>query len=121
MSVSISILLSVICLGVVFVGGWYLQSSLMELNTQVMEQYYHNQEHTKQIEELNKQVIKQNDQITQQQSQLQQLNVIIKVLFNNNEKVSREQKITNNVTSSSFINSTKIIMRQLIISVIMEY
>ena len=29
----------------------------MELNTQVMEQYYHNQEQTKQIEELNKQII----------------------------------------------------------------
>ena len=89
-TVHVSILLSVVCLGIVFVGGWYLQSSLMELNTQVMEQYYHNQEHTKQIDELNKKIIKQNDHITQQQLQLQQLNIIINVLLNNNAKVSRE-------------------------------
>ena len=89
-TVHVSVLLSVVCMGVVFVGGWYLQSSLMELNTQVMEQYYHNQVQTKQIEKLNKQIIKQNDQITQQQLQLQQLNIIINVLLNNNAKVSRE-------------------------------
>ena len=71
-TVHVSVLLSVVCLGVVFVGGWYL----MMLNTQVMEQQYHNQEQTKQIEELNK--------------QLHQLNIIINVLLNNNPKVSRE-------------------------------
>ena len=85
-TVHVSVLLSVVCLGVVFVGGWYL----MMLNTQVMEQQYHNQEQTKQIEELNKQIIKQNDHITQQHLQLQKLNIIINVLFNNNLKVSRE-------------------------------
>ena len=53
-TVHVSVLLSVVCLGIVFVGGWYLQSSLMEVNTLVMEQHYHNQEQTKQIEELNK-------------------------------------------------------------------
>ena len=81
-SVHVSVLLSVVCMGVVFVGGWYLQSSLMQLNTLVMEQHYHDQEQVKQIEELNKQIIKQNDQITQQHLQL--------VLLNNNGKVSRE-------------------------------
>ena len=89
-TVHVSVLLSVVCLGVVFVGGWYLQSSLMELNTLVMEQHYHNQEQTEQIEELNKQIIKQNDQITQQHLQLEQLNIIINVLLNNNGKVRRE-------------------------------
>ena len=89
-TVHVSVLLSVVCLGVVFVGSWYLQSSLMELNTLVMEQHYHNQEQAKQIEELNKQIIKQNDQITQQHLQLEQLNIIINVLLNNNGKVSRE-------------------------------
>ena len=89
-AVHVSVLLSVVCLGVVFVGGWYLQSSLMELNTQLIQQFYHNQEQIKQIEELNKQVIKQNHQISQQQSQLKQLNSIINVLLNNNTKVSRE-------------------------------
>ena len=89
-TVHVSVLLSLVCLGVVFVAGWYLQSSIMELNTQVIEQYYNNQEHTKQIEELNKQIIKQNHQISQQHSQLQQLNIIINVLLNNNGKVSTQ-------------------------------
>ena len=75
-TVHVSVLFSVVCLGVVFVGGWYLQ--------------FYNQEQTKQIEELNKQIIKQNDQITQQHLQLEQLNIIINVLLNNNGKVSRE-------------------------------
>ena len=75
-TVHVSVLLSVVCLGVVFVGGWYLQFTLME-------QHFYNQEYTKQIEELNK-------QITQQHLQLEQLNIIINVLLNNNGKVSRE-------------------------------
>ena len=62
--VHFSVLLSVVCLVLVFVGGCYLQSSLIQLNTQVMEQQYHNQE---QAEQLNKQIIKQNDQISEQQ------------------------------------------------------
>ena len=82
-TVHVSVLLSVVCLGVVFVGGWYLQFTLME-------QHFYNQEYTKQIEEMNKQIIKQNDQITQQHLQLEQLNIIINVLLNNNGKVSRE-------------------------------
>ena len=38
-SVSISVLLSLICLGlaVMFVGGWYFQSSLVELKVQQEE------------------------------------------------------------------------------------
>jgi len=80
-TVHVSILLSLVCLGVVFVGGWYLQSSMME-------QYYNNQEQAKQIEELIKQIIKQNDQISQQHSQLEQLNIITNVLLNNNGKVT---------------------------------
>ena len=75
-TVHVSVLLSVVCLGVVFVGGWYLQFTLME-------QHFYNQEYTKQVEELNK-------QITQQHLQLEQLNIIINVLLNNNGKVSRE-------------------------------
>ena len=75
-TVHVSVLLSVVCLGVVFVGGWYLQFTLMQ-------QHFYNQEYTKQIEELNKQII-------QQHLQLEQLNIIINVLLNNNGKVSRE-------------------------------
>ena len=76
-TVQVSVVLSVLCLVVVFVGGWYLQSSLIQLNTQVMEQHYHNQE---QIQQLNKQIIQQNNQISEQQLQLEQLNIIIDVL-----------------------------------------
>ena len=43
-TVHISIVLSVVCMGVVFVGGWYLQSSLTE-------EQYHNME---QVDQLNK-------------------------------------------------------------------
>ena len=89
-TVHVSVLLSVVCLGLVLVGGWYFQLLLMELDTLVKEQHYHNQEQSKQIEKLNKQIIKQNDQITQQHLQLEQSNIIINVLLNNNGKVSRE-------------------------------
>ena len=38
-SISVSLLLSVLCLGlaVMFVGGWYFQSSLVELRTEQLE------------------------------------------------------------------------------------
>ena len=62
-TVHISIVLSVVCMGVVFVGGWYLQSSLME-------EQYHNMEQARKIKQLNKKVVRQNNQIGDQQSQL---------------------------------------------------
>ena len=83
-TVQISVVLSVVCLVVVFVGGWYLQSSLIQLNTQVMEQQYHNQEQT---EQLNKRIIKQNNKISEQQLQMEQLNIIIDVLLDRNGMV----------------------------------
>jgi len=67
-------------MGVVFVGGWYLQSSLME-------ERYHNDEQAGQIEKLNKEITGQNNQISEQQSQLEQLSVIVKYLLNKDEKV----------------------------------
>ena len=69
-TVHISIVLSVVCMGVVFVGGWYLQSSLME-------EQYHNME---QVNQLNKKINQQNDKISK-------LNVIIETLLNENQKV----------------------------------
>ena len=38
-SISVSLLLSVLCLGlaVIFVGGWYFQSSLVEMRTEQLE------------------------------------------------------------------------------------
>jgi len=81
-TVQVSVVL--VCLVVVFVGGWYLQSSLIQLNTLVMEQHYHNQEH---VQQLNKQITQQNNQISEQQLQLEQLNIIIDVLMDRNGKV----------------------------------
>ena len=49
-TIHISIVLSVGCMGVVFVGGWYLQSSLME-------EQYHNME---QVKQLSKKISDQN-------------------------------------------------------------
>ena len=74
------------------VCGWLVFAVITDgvRDTLVMEQHYHNQEQSKQIEEFNKQIIKQNDQITQQHLQLEQLNIIINILCNNSGKVSRE-------------------------------
>ena len=69
-TVHISIVLSVVCMGVVFVGGWYLQSSLIE-------EQYHNME---QVNQLNKKINQQNDKISE-------LNAIIETLLNENGKV----------------------------------
>ena len=33
----VSLLLSVLCLGIVLMGGWYFQSSIAELRTDLME------------------------------------------------------------------------------------
>ena len=48
----ISIVLSVVCMGVVFFGGWYLQSSLME-------EQYHNMEQAEQIKQLKHSLIEE--------------------------------------------------------------
>ena len=34
---TVSLLLSVLCLGIAFMGGWYFQSSIVELRTDLME------------------------------------------------------------------------------------
>ena len=61
-TVHVSVLLSVVYLGIMFVGGWYFQYLLI-----IMEQHFHNQEQATQIMELNKKVIKLSDNIAQQQ------------------------------------------------------
>ena len=102
----VSVVLSVVCLVVVFVSGWYLQSSLIQLNTQVMEQQYHSQE---QIEQLNEQIIKQNNQISEQQLQLEQLNIILEVLLDRNGKVFCMYKYKNNFMTNKY-SSVKVCM-----------
>ena len=48
---NVSLLLSVLCLGIVFMGGWYFQSSIVELRTDLMEK-------NKEISELNEKLNK---------------------------------------------------------------
>ena len=62
---------------VVFVGGWYLQSLVMEYSLDQSEQ----------VEMLKQQIIQQHKQISDQQLQLEQLNIIIDVLLNKDGKV----------------------------------
>ena len=67
-SVSISVLLSVICLGlaVMFVGGWYFQSSLVELKVQ-------QQETAQIVQQLKEKVKRQNKQLFELQLQFEQV------------------------------------------------
>ena len=78
-TVLVGVVLTVVCC-VVVVGGWYLQSSLIQLQIQVTEQHYHNQEQTKHIEQLNKQIVTHNNQISE-------LNIVIDVLLSRKGKV----------------------------------
>ena len=61
-TISIS-LLSILCLGVVLVGGWYFQYSIIELRTLVADQQ-------ETIMECKKEVVKQGNDILQQNKQL---------------------------------------------------
>ena len=56
---SVSLLLSVLCLGMVFMGGWYFQSSIVELRTLVTNQ-----------QEV---IMEQNREITEQKKRLGKL------------------------------------------------
>ena len=47
----VSLLLSVLCLGIVLMSGWYFQSSIVELRTDLMEK-------NKEIAELNEKLNK---------------------------------------------------------------
>ena len=71
-SVSISVLLSVICLGlaVMLVGGWYFQSSLIELKAQ-------QEETIRTVQQLKEKVKRQNKELTELQSQVEQVSLAI--------------------------------------------
>ena len=66
--VSVTILLSMLCLGLtmIAVGGWYFQSSLVELKAQ-------QQETAQKVYQLKEKVKKQNKQIIELQLELQQV------------------------------------------------
>ena len=67
-SISVSLLLSVLCLGlaVIFVGGWYFQSSLVDLKAE-------QQETMKVVQQLKEKVKRQNKQLFELQLQLKQV------------------------------------------------
>ena len=67
-SISVSLLLSVLCLGlaVIFVSGWYFQSSLVELKAE-------QQETAKVMQQLKEKVRRQNKQLSELQLQLEQV------------------------------------------------
>ena len=65
-SISVSLFLSVLCLGlaVIFVGGWYFQSSLVKLKAE-------QQETAKVVQQLKEKVKRQNKQLMIIELQLQ--------------------------------------------------
>ena len=69
-SISVTVLLSVLCLGlaVIFVGGWYFQSSLVELKEQqqfsLVELKAQQQETAQIVQQLKDKVRKQSKQLT---------------------------------------------------------
>ena len=69
-SISVSLLLSVLYLGlaVIFVGGWYFQSSLVDLRTE-------QQESAKVVQQLKEKVKRQNKQLIELQLQLEQVSL----------------------------------------------
>ena len=83
-SVSVIVLLSTLCVGLamMLVGGWYFQSSLVELKSQQQADWYfqssldelkaQQQENTKLIQQLKETVKSQNKQIVELQLKLQQ-------------------------------------------------
>ena len=64
--ISVTVLLSVLCLGIVmmFVGGWYFQSSLVELKAQ-------QQETAQIVQQLREKVRRQNKQLIELHSLLE--------------------------------------------------
>ena len=66
--ISVSLLLSVLCLGlaVIFVGGWYFQSSLVDLKAE-------QQETANVVQQLKEKLKSQNKQLIELQSQLEQV------------------------------------------------
>ena len=78
--VSVTVLLTVLCLGLamMFVGGWYFQSSLVELKAQ-------QQETAQIVQQLREKVKRQSKQLNELHSRLEirQFKVCISINFNN--------------------------------------
>ena len=82
-SVSISVLLSVICLGLgmIFVGGWYFQSSLVEMKEQqqssLVELKVQQEETIRTVQQLKEKVKRQNQQLIELHLQFEQVSLVI--------------------------------------------
>ena len=81
-SVSVTLLLSVLCLGLamMFVGGWYFQSSLVELQAQ-------QQETTQIVQQLKEKVRKQSKQLNELRSQLEMKQFIVRLKLHCNSNI----------------------------------
>ena len=62
---NVGLLLSILCLGIVFVGGWYFQSSVVELRTLVADQQEAIMEQRKELLDQKIKIIKQEETIQQ--------------------------------------------------------
>ena len=73
--ISVTVLLSVLCLGIVmmFVGGWYFQSSLVELRVMVANQHEYIVEQKKEIMGQRNEILAHTVKATKREDIIQQL------------------------------------------------
>ena len=71
---SVSLFLSVLCLGIVLMGGWYFQSSIVELRTLVANQQKVIMEQKKEITGQKNEILEQTAKVTKQEETVQQFN-----------------------------------------------
>ena len=87
--ISVTVLLSVLCLGLamIFVGGWYFQSSLIELKEQqqssLVELKAQQQETAQIVEQLKDKVRKQSKQLNELRLQLEMRKFKVSINSNN--------------------------------------
>ena len=96
--VSVPVLLSVLCLGLamMFVGGWYFQSSLVELKEQqqtfqssLLELKVEKQETAQIVQQLKERVRKQSKQLNELRLQLEMRHVQLEVSINSSSYNSK--------------------------------
>ena len=77
--ISVTVLLSVLCLGLamMFVGGWYFQSSLVELKVQ-------QEETIRTVQKLKEKVKRQNQQLIELHLQFEQVSLGIHIITTDN-------------------------------------
>ena len=74
---NVGLLLSIVCLGIVFVGGWYFQSSLVELRTQMIAQQDGIVEQKTKVEEQAQTIQQLQETVRQQNKQLGELQILL--------------------------------------------